>query len=261
MWWPSRDRTQADLKRVQDVPDLWLVISVGSRRRRPLAVRRLLNLVVLLVVVGLLLFVWLQVVRTLTGSVKPQAVVGKPTALAWGGRVFSSQAKLEAWLRERGVSYSVWAKRHRSAVRIVGPTVAAPTRRRTATKHAAASSHLAKKTVRTHASAPKHVAAASTARAPKKVAAAHRIPAKPVKVAAAVNSTSGTGSSASVSGSSGLMNGLLWGMTLLLAAVAAAPRRLVARVRVYPLRPELRTFLGAAAAAFAVGLLLASTAP
>jgi hypothetical protein len=222
-----------------------------------LAVRRLLNLVVLLVVVGLLLFVWLEVVRTLTGSVKPQAAVGKPTALAWGGRVFSSQAKLEAWLRERGVSYSVWAKRHRTAVGIVGHPVAAPARRRTATKRAAASSHLAKKTVRTHASAPKHVAVASSKPAPKKVAAAHHTVAKPVEAAtaaAAVSSTSGTGSS-------GLMNGLLWGMTLLLAAVAAAPRRLVARVSVYPLRPELRTFLGAAAAAFAVGLLLASTAP
>jgi hypothetical protein len=222
-----------------------------------LAARRLGNLVVLLVVVGLLLFVWLQVVRTLSGTVKPQAAVGKPTAVAWGGRVFSSQAKLEAWLRERGVSYSVWAKRHRAAVGIVGPPVAAPARRRTAAKRAATSSHFAKKTVRTHATAPKHVAAASSTRAPKKVAAAHRTPATPVKAAAdaaAVSNTSGNGSS-------GLMNGLLWGMTLLLAGVAAAPRRLVARVRVYPLRPELRTFLGAAAAAFAVGLLLASTAP
>jgi hypothetical protein len=127
-------------------------------------------------------------------------------------------------------------------------------------KHAATSSHLAKKTIRAHTSAPKHVAAASPKRAPKKVAAAHRAPATPVKAPAAaaaaapVSNTSGTRSS-------GLMNGLLWGMTLLLAGVAAAPRRLVARVRVYPLRPELRTFLGAAAAAFAVGLLLASTAP
>jgi hypothetical protein len=230
------------------------VISVGSRRRRPLAVRRLLNLVVLLVVLGLLLFVWLEVVRTLTGSVKPQAAVGKPTALAWGGRVFSSQAKLEAWLRGRGVSYSVWAKRHQAAVGIVGPPVAAPARHRTTTKRAAASSHLAKKTVRTHASAPKHVAAASSKRPAKKVAATDRTPTTPVEASAAV-------SSSSAKGSGGLTNGLLWGMTLLLAAVAAAPRRLVARVRVYPLRPELRTFLGATAAAFAVGLLLASTAP
>jgi hypothetical protein len=241
------------LNRAEDMPDSSVVISVGSRRR-PLAVRRLMNLFVLVVVLGLLLFVWLQVVRTLTGTVKPQAAVGKPTALAWGGRVFSSQAKLEAWLRERGVSYSVWAKRHRAAVGIVRPSVTAPARRRAATKRAAVSSHVAKNAVPTHRSAPKRVAAASSSRAAKKVAAAHRPAPKRVVAAAAVSSASGDGSS-------GLMSGLLWGVTLLLAAVAVAPSRLVARVPVYRLRPEQRTILGAAAAAFAVGLLLASSAP
>jgi hypothetical protein len=57
------------------------------------------------------------------------------------------------------------------------------------------------------------------------------------------------------------VSGLLWGVILLLAAVATAPARLVARVPVYRLRPDQRAIVGAAAVAFAVGLLLASSAP
>ena len=245
------------MNRAQDVPDSSLVISVGPRRRsrrRSLAVRRLGNLVILVVVLGLLLVVWFWVVRTLTATVKPQATIGKPTALAWGDRVFSSQAQLEAWLRERGISYSVWASRHRAALEIVGFPVTVPARRQSATKRAGTSSHLTKKPVRTHTSAPKRVAAASSAQATKKVAAVPRTAAKRVVAVAAVSSASG-------SGSSGLVSGLLWGVILLLAAVATAPARLVARVPVYRLRPDQRAIVGAAAVAFAVGLLLASSAP
>lgn len=203
------------------------MISVGSHRF-PVAVKWLFNLVILAVVLGLLLFVWLRVVRTLTATVNKPQPVGKPKAFAWGDRVFSSQAQLEAWLKARGISYSVWARRHPAAVRVVAPgSVVTPTPHRTAAKHAATTSQPAK-------AAPSHSTTAN-------------------RVATSAN----VGSSSS-SWTRRVAIGVLWAFVLLLAAVAVAPRQLAARASIYWLGPEQRMMLAAAAGAFAVGLLAAS---
>jgi hypothetical protein len=205
------------------------VISVGSSRL-PVAVKWLFNLVILAVVLALLFFVWLRVVRTLTATVDKPAPVGKPKAFAWGDRVFSSQAQLEAWLKERGISYSVWARRHPAAIGVVAPgSVGTSTPSRTAAKHTVTSSPAAK------------------------VAPSHSTPATRVATSANVGSSS-------ASWTSRVAIGVLWAFVLSLAAVAVAPRQLAMRASIYWLGPEQRMMLGAAAGAFAVGLLVSSWA-
>lgn len=242
------------------MPDLLPVILTG-RRRRPVAVRSLLNLVALAALVVLLLFVWLQVVKTLTATVHPPAPVGTPNAVAWGGRVFSSQAKLEAWLRERGISYSVWARRHRGAVSIVGPgsaAVSAP-HRSAAAKGTAAKSSAAKGPA---AKSPAAKGPAVKSPAAKSPTASSRLVRRAVPASSAAPpraaSASATGSSGSRTGGSNLPNGLLWACALLLGAVAVAPRRLIARVSTSWLGPDQRTILAAAAGSLAFGLIVAS---
>ena len=38
-----------------------------------------------------------------------------PPVLTWAERDFASKAEFDAWLRERGLSYRVWAERHPAA--------------------------------------------------------------------------------------------------------------------------------------------------
>lgn len=71
---------------------------------------------------------WAVVARTLVNA-KPvdtgSAVAAR--SIAWGGRVFSKQADLAAWLRSRGASYSVWAARHPGDRAILEHTATAAT--------------------------------------------------------------------------------------------------------------------------------------
>jgi hypothetical protein len=39
-----------------------------------------------------------------------------PSTIVWDGRVFLSRARLEVWLKSRGVNYREWARRHPPAV-------------------------------------------------------------------------------------------------------------------------------------------------
>ncbi|HXH98507.1 MAG TPA: hypothetical protein VNH40_14960, partial [Gaiellaceae bacterium] len=56
---------------------------------------------------------WIVVVLVLANPTPPAADrLDRPTAIAWGGRVFSDQPSLTAWLRARGASYGAWAALH-----------------------------------------------------------------------------------------------------------------------------------------------------
>lgn len=82
-------------------------------------VRRSLNILLLgaaLVPVG---FVWWSAIHTIVTDTPPPPVLAQPRALAWGDRVFTNPGQLEAWLRQRGIAYDVWARRHKSAAAIV----------------------------------------------------------------------------------------------------------------------------------------------
>ena len=59
--------------------------------------------------------VWVRVVKTLTESSSGPTTVGKPGALVWDGRVFTSSGQMKAFLTSKGLSYSRWAARHPTA--------------------------------------------------------------------------------------------------------------------------------------------------
>jgi hypothetical protein len=86
---------------------------------RGLSLRRILSFAVLAALLATMGVVWLQVVRTLTTQIDRPAPLGQPESLAWGGRVFRTQAQLEAWLRARDISYAAWAAKHRAAVAVL----------------------------------------------------------------------------------------------------------------------------------------------
>jgi hypothetical protein len=89
---------------------------------RPLA--RLLSLTVIVVLVAMMVFVWLQVARTLK-SAKPAPPLAQPTSLVWGNRVFQTEVQLKSWVEARGINYSVWAARHQGAVAVIEHRVVA----------------------------------------------------------------------------------------------------------------------------------------
>jgi hypothetical protein len=47
------------------------------------------------------------------------------SAIVWGDRVFQTRRPLAGWLRVHGVDYSVWARRHKPANRLLGRRPAA----------------------------------------------------------------------------------------------------------------------------------------
>ena len=44
---------------------------------------------------------------------------GRPGALVWGDGIFANRCELKAWLKQHGVSYSVWVHQHPAAVHLV----------------------------------------------------------------------------------------------------------------------------------------------
>lgn len=86
--------------------------------------------VIALVWVALLsasMMVWLEVGRTLRHPKPVQlAATTKPTAMAWGDRVFQGRSHLKAWLEAHGVTYAAWARRHPAAAQIVDPHAIQP---------------------------------------------------------------------------------------------------------------------------------------
>lgn len=73
--------------------------------------------------------VWVRVVQTLTETSNGPRTIGKPGALVWDGRVFTSSAQLKAYLESHGQSYSRWIARHPTAF---GARPARTTHRKTA---------------------------------------------------------------------------------------------------------------------------------
>jgi hypothetical protein len=68
------------------------------------------------------MMVWLEVGRTLKHP-KPIQLTAttKPTAIAWGDRVFAGRSGLAQWLKDHGLGYSAWARRHPAAAQVVDP--------------------------------------------------------------------------------------------------------------------------------------------
>src|SRR5262249_52988494 len=61
-----------------------------------------------------------RAIESLTNP-KPTTAQTRPQAFVWGDRVFESKSSIEVWLRQRGINYDVWAKRHPAAVGIMYP--------------------------------------------------------------------------------------------------------------------------------------------
>jgi carbohydrate-binding DOMON domain-containing protein len=90
---------------------------------------QLMTIAIAIALVGGLALVWVRVVQTLkepAPATQPQAL-GKPGALVWDNRVFTSAAQLKAYLGPK--AYRRWSVRHPTA--FGAPAVSTP---RTATK-------------------------------------------------------------------------------------------------------------------------------
>ncbi len=140
-----------------------------------------------------------SVIRPTSSADLPQP--GSRGALVWGNGIFASRSELKAWLNLHGGGYEAWARRHPAALRLV-PTKAQA--RRTAAHRAA----VLKAAARAQAAAPGR----ATKRSPSSTQ---------VKVAVSRSQTAGTNP----------MMVLLVVIGVLLGAAAAAPKRLVQRIR------------------------------
>jgi hypothetical protein len=65
----------------------------------------------------------------------------QPTAVVWGGRVFTNRTALERWLAARGASYEAWARRHQAIARRFEMPPASALSRRTKRPGAAVATH------------------------------------------------------------------------------------------------------------------------
>jgi hypothetical protein len=101
------------------------------------AITRGIRPVVWLLVLALVAIPWLAVVRQLKNAHPAAQSSVAPTSVLWGGRVFTSRATLDFWLRTRGASYGDWARLHPDARTVFEPgrpavapsrTVAAPSK-------------------------------------------------------------------------------------------------------------------------------------
>jgi uncharacterized protein YfaQ (DUF2300 family) len=62
----------------------------------------------------------LLIVGALTVAAAPSAfAAGRPQAIHWGHRAYSSRAPLASWLSAHGASYPIWARRHPVGAAIV----------------------------------------------------------------------------------------------------------------------------------------------
>lgn len=86
---------------------------------RPIRMPGVINVLLGIAVVAVAAVVWVVVIHSLTKPPKPAPVIGRPDAVVWGNRVFTSRAEFAHWLKARGLSYSRWAKTHPDGVRII----------------------------------------------------------------------------------------------------------------------------------------------
>ena len=83
----------------------------AARPLRPAGFRRPLRAAGAVAAAALVLVPWVYAVRELS---HPKAVESatRPTAIVWGGRVFSSKSAFAAWFESTGGNYEAWARRH-----------------------------------------------------------------------------------------------------------------------------------------------------
>lgn len=204
----------------------------AARRPRLWSVFVLAQTLAVCAVVVVVAVVWVHTIKTLTHPVAVPPPVGSPQSLVWSNRVFSSRASLEAWLKARGLSYVVWARKHGAAAAVVEhrPAVVAP-----------------------HTAAPAVKKKAHT----QTVAAQHQQPKRKAETAATKRSAAPPPSSSS--GSSSVSYSLAgWLLALLMGAIALVPTRVLARVGGLRVGPSLRTYLAAASATIIVAMFLAA---
>ncbi|MGH3050312.1 MAG: hypothetical protein ACRDLK_09145 [Gaiellaceae bacterium] len=194
------------------------------------------------------LFTWFRIANLLTAKAPRAApLTQRPTSFAWGNRVFTSSAELNAWLTSNGINAAVWLRRHPDAARIIGaqslPASGVKThvlrgssvKRPSSTKTAAKRPSVSTKKVHP----PTVTSHASTAPAAVRPASSHE--------------------SASRSGMGSAVVDVLVVLALLLAALTFAPtsvwRLLLRRI---PMGFEERLYAAAGAAAILVALGLGS---
>jgi hypothetical protein len=92
----------------------------AARPLRPVGVRRPLRAAGAIAAAALVLVPWVYAVRELS---HPKAVEShtKPTAIVWGGRVFSSKSAFATWFESTGGNYEAWARRHPGGLRTLDP--------------------------------------------------------------------------------------------------------------------------------------------
>ena len=219
----------------------------GSRHRRPAISLRVLGHVVLIGVLILVVgFVWLRVVHALTAEVARPRPLGTPKALGWGDHAFSNKAQLKIWLKQRGISYEVWASRHAAAVAVLEHRRFKPAPVTT-----------------TAGASPTHTTAAPAKPEPRKAKATQPKP-RTTEPAATTPSAGATerrasGPSAQTGGDGGGAAGAaIWALALLLGAIAVAPTRVLGRVGGLRMGASHRTYLAAAAASIIVAMVVAS---
>ncbi len=217
----------------------------GSRRRPPAISPRVVAhvglIAILILVVG---FVWLRVVDTLTADVQRPRPVGTPKALGWGDHAFSNKAQLQLWLKQRGISYEVWARRHAAAVAVLEHRRFVPQPARSEPSPAAATQSTAAPTT-----------------TPQRQAVAKPAKTEPTTTnqAAGAGERRAAGPSAQTGGDSGGAAGAaIWALALLLGAIALAPTRVLVRVGGLRMGASHRTYLAAAAASIIVAMAVAS---
>jgi hypothetical protein len=72
-----------------------------------------------LLVAAAVVIVWTSVVHTLTNPGPRPPLTGRPRAIVWGQRVFTTESSFRAFLTQRGISYAAWARAHPSGVRLL----------------------------------------------------------------------------------------------------------------------------------------------
>jgi hypothetical protein len=94
------------------------------RRHSPRVLAPLFSAILILIAIAAS-FTWYRMIDELR-SAQPVGSQARPTAVAWGGLVFSDHEHLVAWLGSRGISYPDWAARHPHAAAIVDPAYISP---------------------------------------------------------------------------------------------------------------------------------------
>src|SRR5579884_2267006 len=80
---------------------------------------RSLAVALALLVAVAVVIVWTSVVHTLTNPGPRPPLTGRPRAIVWGQRVFTTESSFRAFLTQRGMSYAAWARAHPSGVRLL----------------------------------------------------------------------------------------------------------------------------------------------